>query len=220
MSSTAEKIENSSVSSSLQTTSAVYLRIALDVAKRIASGSLPEGTKLYGRSVMASEYGVSPETIRRALKLLSDTGIVQVNQNSGAVVLSSSLAKQYVERFEEYDGVKALQVRLRKAVLEHSQLTKKIHDMVSDISSISVRSSAKSPFTNYEIDVSENSPCAGKSIKELSFWQETGATIIAVKRNDQLFLSPGPYFCMEAGDTLVFIGDERAVYSVQKFVSL
>ena len=134
MSSTAEKIENSSVSSSLQTTSAVYLRIALDVAKRIASGSLPEGTKLYGRSVMASEYGVSPETIRRALKLLSDTGIVQVNQNSGAVVLSSSPAKQYVERFEEYDGVKALQVRLRKAVLEHSQLTKKIHDMVSDIS--------------------------------------------------------------------------------------
>lgn len=205
---------------SLHTTSAVYLRIALDVAKRIASGSLAEGIKLYGRSVMASEYGVSPETIRRALKLLSDTGIVKVYQNSGAVVLSQESAKLYVERFEEYDGVKALQGRLRKAVLEHAQLTKKIHDMVTDISSISVRSSAKNPFTNYEIDIPQNSPCAGKSIKEVSFWQKTGATIIAIKRNDQLYLSPGPYFSMEAGDSIVFIGDERSVYSVQKFVSL
>lgn len=206
-------------SSEIKTTSAVYLRIALDVAKRIAAEVLPEGTKMYGRSVMASEYGVSPETIRRSLKLLSDTGIVQVNQNSGAVVLSKKNAQNYVGRFDEYDGVKALQNQLRKAVREHAQLTKKIQDIVNDISTISVRSSTKSPFTNYEMDILSGSPCEGKTLQELHFWQETGATIIAIKRKVQLFLSPGPYFCLEAGDTIVFIGEERSAYTVQDFVT-
>ena len=45
-----------------------YLQIALDLATRIAKGELPEGSRIYGRSVMASEYNVSPETIRRALR--------------------------------------------------------------------------------------------------------------------------------------------------------
>ena len=32
-----------------------YLQIALDLARRIAKGELPEGSRIYGRSVMASE---------------------------------------------------------------------------------------------------------------------------------------------------------------------
>ena len=43
-----------------------YLQIARDLAGRIARGELEEGSRIYGRSVMASEYSVSPETIRRA----------------------------------------------------------------------------------------------------------------------------------------------------------
>ena len=43
-----------------------YLQIALDIAQRIAKGELPEGSRIYGRSLMASEYNVSPETVRRA----------------------------------------------------------------------------------------------------------------------------------------------------------
>ena len=54
------------------TVPAQYLQIAVDVASRVAGGDLREGDRLYGRSVMASEYGVSPETIRRALRLLAD----------------------------------------------------------------------------------------------------------------------------------------------------
>ena len=36
---------------------AQYLQIALDLATRIAQGELAEGSRIYGRSVMASEYG-------------------------------------------------------------------------------------------------------------------------------------------------------------------
>ena len=36
-----------------------YLQIAKDLAGRIAREEFPEGGKLFGRSMLASEYGVS-----------------------------------------------------------------------------------------------------------------------------------------------------------------
>jgi DNA-binding GntR family transcriptional regulator len=59
-----------------QTTPPQYLQIAQDLATRISKGKLEEGSTLYGRSVMSSEYNVSPETIRRALRLLADMKVV------------------------------------------------------------------------------------------------------------------------------------------------
>ena len=46
-----------------------YTRIAISLAERIASGQLKEGDKLSGRSKLSPEYNVSPETIRRTLRL-------------------------------------------------------------------------------------------------------------------------------------------------------
>ena len=76
---------------------AQYLQIALDIAARIASGEFPEGSRIYGRSVMSSEYSVSPETIRRALKRLADMKVVSVKPQSGAAVLSADSARRYLD---------------------------------------------------------------------------------------------------------------------------
>ena len=85
-----------------------YLQIALDIAQRIAKGELPEGSRIYGRSLMASEYNVSPETVRRALRLLADMKVVEVKPQSGAVVLSADSAQRYIENFEESADIHAL----------------------------------------------------------------------------------------------------------------
>ena len=77
---------------------AQYLQIALDLAGRVARGELPEGSRVYGRSVMASEYNVSPETIRRALRLLADMKVVEVKPQSGAVVLSADTDRRLLRR--------------------------------------------------------------------------------------------------------------------------
>lgn len=201
------------------TTTPIYLGIALDISKRIAQGELPEGTKLYGRSVMSSEYGVSPETIRRSLKLLSDMNVVVVKHNSGAVVLSSENAKAYLDRFEEYAGVQALRKKLKGAIAEHAALTKQIYNLVNDISGITVRVSPTNPFQNYEIDVPKDSRIVGKTLEELNFWQETGATVIAIKRKTRVLVSPGPYILFEADDCIVFIGEERSLHAIQSFIS-
>jgi len=200
-------------------TSPVYLRIALDIARRIARDDLHEGEKIYGRSILSSEYRVSPETIRRALKLLSDMQVVEVKHNSGAVVLSRSAASAYIERFDEYAGVQALRKKLKKTMEEHAVLSKKIVELASDISGMTSRVAEGSPFRNYEIDVPGGSPVCGQTEDELNFWQKTGATIIAVRRAGRLILSPGPYFRFEAEDVIVFIGDEPSIFGVQSLLS-
>lgn len=53
-------------------TSPRYVKIAMAVAERIYRGEFAIGEKVRGRSTLAGQYGVSPETIRRATSLLSE----------------------------------------------------------------------------------------------------------------------------------------------------
>lgn len=77
-----------------------YIQIALSIARRIAGGDVPEGAKISGRSKLSSEYNVSPETIRKAVRLLGDMRVVDVREQSGVYVLSADNAKRYLHDFE------------------------------------------------------------------------------------------------------------------------
>jgi len=190
---------------------AQYLRIALDLAGRVARGELPEGSRIYGRSIMASEYNVSPETIRRALRLLADMKVVEVKPQSGAVVLSSDSARRYIENFQEDAGTQALRQKLKELLTEEAELHRKITETAAAlIRSQDSFASAHEPFPNYEVPVPAGSPVIGKSIGELKFWQSTGATIVAIRRGQTVILSPGPYAELYAGDVIVLAGSHAA----------
>ena len=62
---------------------------------------------------LASEYGVSPETIRKALRLLADMKVVDVKPQSGAVVLSADSARRYIENFSEDADIHSLRLQLK-----------------------------------------------------------------------------------------------------------
>ena len=53
-----------------------YLKIAQDICGKIMNGEYPEGTLLKGRSILGAAYGVSPETVRKALNLLEKEKVV------------------------------------------------------------------------------------------------------------------------------------------------
>ena len=197
-----------------------YLQIALDIAARIARGELKEGTKIYGRSVMSSEYGVSPETIRRSLRLLADMQVVEIKLKSGAFILSAPNARRYIDRFGESSSIHALQTQLKEVVEEHAALGRKVIEIASAIGKIDDKFSAATPFRNYEVQVQADSPVIGKSIGELCFWQATGATIIAIRRNETgIILSPGPYAQLLAGDIVVLIGDASAADAADALIN-
>ena len=111
----------------------IYSQIALDIALRISKGELKENTKIYGRSVMASEYGVSPETIRRAIKLLEDMDIVETKQNSGSLVVSAENAGEYVRRFAERNDIRTYQQKLGDLLSQQAALCREISEAAAAI---------------------------------------------------------------------------------------
>lgn len=198
-----------------------YLQIALDIAGRIANGNLPEGSRLYGRSVMASEYSVSPETIRRALRLLADMKVVEVRPQSGAVVLSADNARRYIENFSGAADTRALREQLRGLLEQYTELNRKTAETVAAlIKSRETFAAAEEPLPNYEVTVPPQSPVLGKSIGALKFWQSTGATIVAIRRGQSVILSPGPYAELYEGDVIVLVGNAVAAQAARRFVSV
>lgn len=198
--------------------SPVYQQIAIDIAARIARGDLKENTKLYGRSVMSSEYGVSPETIRRSMNLLKDMNIIEVKQNSGYIVKSAQNANLYVERFGEQNNIRSMKRRLDKLLKEQEETSDNISNLINTLIRTNERFTKSNPFNNHEIDIKKGSSIIGRTIGDLNFWQETTATIIAIRRKDKIILSPGPYAVIEEDDTLIFVGDFTSVQIVSEFI--
>lgn len=197
-----------------------YLQIALDIARRIAKGDLPEGQRVYGRSVMASEYNVSPETIRRALRLLSDMKVVEVKPQSGVVVLSADSARRYIENFEESADVRALRQQLKELMAEYADLSRRLSDTVAALmKSRETFAAADEPFPNYEVPIPKDSPLIGRSIGELKFWQSTGGTIVAIRRGQTVILSPGPYAQLYGGDVIILVGSPAAAEAAHRLVT-
>lgn len=197
-----------------------YLQIALDLARRIAKGELAEGSRVYGRSVMASEYNVSPETIRRALRLLADMKVVEVKPQSGAVVLSADSARRYIENFEESADVRALRQQLKELMAEYADLSRRLSDTVTAlVKSRDTFAAAGEPLPNYEVPIPKDSPLIGQSIGALKFWQSTGGTIVAIRRGQTVILSPGPYAELYDGDVLVLVGSPAAVEAAHNLIA-
>ena len=197
----------------------IYSRIALDIAVRITRGELKENSKLYGRSVMASEYGVSPETIRRSMKLLEDMKVVEVKQNSGVVVLSAENARLYVDKFGEQNNLRTIYKNLNDLINEQNIISKQIADIANSIVKTNDKFIETNPFSSYEIDIPDNSHVIGHTIGELNFWQETRATIIAIRRAGSIILSPGPYALFNSKDTIVFVGEFSCVQTVNDYIN-
>lgn len=197
-----------------------YLQIALDLARRIAGGELPEGSRVYGRSMMASEYNVSPETIRRALRLLADMRVVQVKPQSGAVVLSADSARRYIENFEESADIRSLRTQLKELMAEYSDLHRRMSETVNAlVKRRDAFTAPGEPLPNYEVTVPKDSPCLGKSIGALKFWQSTGATIVAIRRGQTVILSPGPYAELYAGDVVILVGNSAAAEAAHNLIT-
>ncbi|MBI3961535.1 MAG: cation:proton antiporter regulatory subunit [Deinococcus sp.] len=67
--------------------------------------------------------------------------------------------------------------------------------------------------------VEEGFPCIGKSIAELQVRQVTGASIIAILRQDGNLPNPMPNEMIHASDTLVVIGSRAQVQAFDRLMS-
>ena len=198
---------------------AQYLYIARDLAARIAKGEFPEGERLLGRSMLAPEYGVSPETIRRALRLLADMRVVEVKAQSGAAVLSVDNARRYLENFEENASPQSLLQQFAELLDQYDAIHQQLSQFTRALLKNRPHVAEGEPLPNYEITVPRGSPVIGKSLGELKYWQATGGTIVAIRRGASTILSPGPYAELYDGDVIVLVGTPAAAEASARFVA-
>ncbi|WMJ79809.1 TrkA C-terminal domain-containing protein [Clostridium sp. MB40-C1] len=197
-----------------------YVKIAVDVAMRIYKGYIQEGEKLRGRSLLAGEYNVSPETIRKSMKLLEDKGVVEVNKGSGIIVKSIDKAYGFIESFKEKESIGSLRNNMKKLLQDKSDIERKIQDINEKIIDYSYRFRSIDMIQTIEVEITESASIIGKTIGDSEFWQNTGGTIIGVKRNDDILISPGPYLEFKVGDKILAVGDEGVVDKIKKFLGV
>jgi len=110
-----------------------YIKIAQDICSRIVSGEYPEGSILKGRSVLASFYNVSPETIRKSVNLLSREGIVNIKRGVGIFILSVLHAQQFEEKWKDKTLVQNKYENLLKLLQEKKDLDLEIDTAIKDM---------------------------------------------------------------------------------------
>lgn len=188
--------------------SARYQQVALDIAAKIVDKQYQIGEKIYARSLIASQYAVSSETARRAIAILSDVAIVDTVKGSGVVIKSYDNAVAFLKRYRDIGTMAEFKQdavrRLDNLVRESAELRESISRLVDHTD----RFRAMNPLAPSFAVVEPGAICAGKSLNELHFWQNTAATVIAIRRGAKLTLSPGPYADLQIGDTLYFVGEE------------
>lgn len=192
-----------------------YTRIAISLAERIASGQLKEGDKLSGRSKLSPEYNVSPETIRRTLRLLADMKVVEVKEQSGVYVLSADNARRYLHNFADQTDIRGKQQQLKELLVRQEHLNRQMAALCRDI--LDETSQTPDALPNYYCRIPDDWPHSGTTVGALRFWQATSATIVAIRRGLSYIVSPGPYAELYAGDAVIFVGGVKAREAVSHF---
>jgi len=196
-----------------------YQLIACDVASKIAGGAYPVGTKLYARSTLASQYGVSSETARRAICVLTDLGIVESTKGSGITVLSKEKAMSFIRQFRQIDSFLELRSALREGIRCCQDDLENIVSILEKMKEATIHYHTANPFVPYQIQLSEGCPHLGKNLQELNFWHLTQATVIAIGRKEKTLLSPGPFETIKADDIVYYIGKPECINRVNSLLS-
>lgn len=197
----------------------IYQKIAIDIANSIYKGEFEEGNKLHGRSTLASKYNVSPETIRRAIKLLEDIKVVVSSKGSGITVLSKDNALTFIKKFNNVENIINCKNSLFSLIQEKKKIEDEILNSINKIVDYSGRLMNTNPLIPIEVEIPETSHLVNKSISEVNFWQNTGATIVGIKNHNKLILSPGPYAILNAGDIILVIGNGNVQEVVKGFLT-
>ncbi len=181
-----------------------YYNIAIDISARIAREEYREGQKIFGRSSLAGKYNVSPETIRRALMLLQDTGIVNVSPGVGVVVRSKKAAEAFLAQSGQRQVLRDLQLKLHDLLREREKLDSEIERLMDDLLDYTFKIAGRFQKIE-ELKVRPNSPLVGKSLVEAEFRGKTGATVLAIYRDGEEIVSPNADVIIEAGDLLTMV---------------
>ena len=184
-----------------------YEKIALDIAYSIVNDEWKMGDIIKGRSTLSGKYSVSPETIRRALKLLEELHVVEVIEKKGMLIKSKTAAVAYIKEYQSKDHVLSLRENIAKMIEEKRVIEDNMLVKLDKLIEEAVLLKNVGIIYPLEFKIPEGSPLIGRSIGDIRFWEHTGATIIGINRTGELVLSPGPKLVFFEGDVVFYVGN-------------
>ncbi len=189
-----------------------YIKIAQDLCGKILTGEYPEGTLLKGRSILGASYGVSPETVRKALNILEKEKVVSSKRGVGVFVESVLRAQEFANKWKSETQIKDKYASLEKLLEEQKELQAKIVAAIDDMKdSFTYQTTEAVKFSTIEIP--QKSWIDGKTVGDVYFWNYTEATIVAVIGADNVaHQSVGPDFELHSGDKLIFVGKDSLTF--------
>jgi len=195
-----------------------YQQIAADVAAKIVDRHYRVGERIYTRSSLASQYGVSAETARRAISILADLNIVETVKGSGVTILSEENAAQFIKQFRDIKSMVALKKDILQQLDKQKEDGKVLKNSITELMDRVERFKTINPFVPFEATIPASSHCVGKTLSQVNFWHNTTATVIGLLHKDTLLMSPGPYAFLYGGDTIYFVGDDDSQIRVKEFI--
>jgi K+/H+ antiporter YhaU regulatory subunit KhtT len=194
-----------------------YINIAIDVAEKISKGEFLENQKIKGRSTLAGGYNVSPETIRKAMTLLAELDVVQIFPNSGIIIKSKDKAIDFLNKFSSKENLLSIREKIKRLIYDRNLLNLEIDNNIDMILENFTQLKNFEMIKYYEYLVEKDSIFINKTISDLKFWQNTGATIVGLLRQNQMFISVGPNFQFSLNDIIFFVGTNEVKLRVQNF---
>ncbi|WP_326513123.1 TrkA C-terminal domain-containing protein [Clostridium intestinale] len=196
----------------------IYKKIALDIASKIVRGEIQTDKKISGRSTLAGLYNVSPETIRRAIALLEGMEVVKANPGSGIQILSVTNAERFISSNQDRKYISSIREDIVEIINTRNDLDRRLEENLNEIYDYLERFKSISPFLLIEIPIKNTCKFLEKSVNDSRFWQNTGATIVAYRRNKEIIVSPGPNYTFIEGDIIVVIGKDDVFEKVNEFL--
>lgn len=194
-----------------------YVNIAVDIATHIARGEYRIGQKIFGRSTLAGKYNVSPETIRRALTILQETGIVQISPGIGVIVKSQKNAEMFLAEYGQKQVLQDVQGRLQQLLRERDRVNNDIEKLMKELLDYTLKMAGRLQKIE-EIRVFPHSPLVGKSLRDSEFRSKTGATVLSIYRQGEELSSPGADEIIESGDVLIMVAPPEVREQVYKLL--
>jgi K+/H+ antiporter YhaU regulatory subunit KhtT len=194
-----------------------YEQIALDLALRIMRNEYHRGERVSGRSTLAGRYKVSPETIRRAIALLEDAGVVETQAGTGIIIRSKRAAEDY---FQAYQGEKALnnlQDQLERLQQEKKKIDREIDKTIKEMITYLWGMIDNLQYLE-KFEIPEDSPLIGQTLASTRLRSLTGATVVSIERDGEETFSPPSSMQLMAWDLIAVVGTLKAKGKVKELV--
>ena len=195
-----------------------YHQIAIEIATRIVSGEYKVGDKIFARSALASQHGVSAETARRAICVLADLDIVVSEKGSGVTIKSYESAEKFIQQQSKRQSIDTIKGNVLQCIERQRKEFDNLNQYLTELVSATEHFRSLNPFVPFQILITADCVHLNKNINDINFWQNTGATVIAVRRNGVTLLSPGPYLQLLENDIIFFVTQDTVQDTVFRFL--